>query len=92
MIMYAMCYGYLPFESDLPLDHRGSEPILWTPANVYALYQHIAAHPVQLPKIPGGGLSEEGEDLLRKLLQADPLVRITMKDIWRHSWLALAPE
>lgn len=92
VIMYAMCYGYLPFESDLPLDRRETDPIVWTPANVYALYQHIATHPVQLPRMPGGGLSGDGEDLLRKLLQPEPSLRIGMEDIWRHPWLALAPK
>lgn len=81
-----MSYGYLPFESDLPLDRQGSDPVNWTPTNVYNLYQHIASTPIRLPS-SGDGLSPEGQDLLLRLLQADPRQRITMHEIWSHPWI-----
>lgn len=86
--MYAMVYGYLPFESDLPLDRRGSDPVNWTPTNVYSLYQHIACHPVRLPQSPADPdcLSPDGQGLLLRLLEADPKQRITMAEIWDHPW------
>jgi serine/threonine protein kinase len=82
VIMFAMAYGYLPFEGDVHLD-RNSDPVTWTPTNVYHLYQHIAAHPVKLPR----GLSDDGENLLRRLLAADPNLRITLEEIWCHPWI-----
>lgn len=83
MIMFAMVYGYLPFEGEVTLD-RGSDPVTWTPANVYHLYQHIAANPIKLPTTT---LSQDGLDILLGLLQADPLERITMDEIWDHPWI-----
>jgi serine/threonine protein kinase len=81
VIMFAMSYGYLPFEGDVQLDRR-SDPVTWTPANVYHLYQHIAISPIKLPR----GLSEMGEDLVRRLLIADPELRITEEEVWSHRW------
>jgi protein-serine/threonine kinase len=85
VIMYAMAFGYLPFESDLKLDRHGSDPVTWTPTNVYHLYQYIVANPVKLPK---SSLSDSGRDLLLRLLDADPVMRITLAEALQHPWLA----
>lgn len=87
MIMYAMAYGHLPFESDITLERIGGDPVAWTPANVYHLYQYIATHPVVLPRTPADGLGPAGQDLLKQLLCADSTCRITMSAIWTHPWL-----
>lgn len=89
--MFAMSYGYLPFESDLSLERHGSDPVAWSPNNVFALYQYISSTPIKLPASPEGGLSSLGQDLLRGLLTADPTRRLTIEQIWRHPWISLAP-
>jgi len=86
VIMYAMSYGFLPFESDLHLDHSSSS-VVWTPSNVYQLYQHIANNPLKLPKAPFDGLDEAGQDLLLRLLEATPERRIRMEQVWQHPWM-----
>lgn len=86
MVMYAMSYGVLPFEGDLPLDST-SQSIIWTPANVYKLYQYIAAHPIRLPKSQPDGLDEWGQQLLQRLLESKPERRITLEQVWNHSWI-----
>ncbi len=82
--MYAMAYGHLPFESDIKVDRNPSEPIKWTPQNVNQLYQYIRDHPIKLPRAHSDGLDSDGQELLKRLLVADPRRRITMNDIWIH--------
>jgi serine/threonine protein kinase len=40
----------------------------------------------QEPEFPTG-LSEQAKDLLRKMLEKNPCMRITMSEIKRHPWL-----
>lgn len=84
--MYAMAYGFLPFEGDLQLGHSTSS-VVWTPSNVYQLYQHISSHPLRLPRTPSDGLDALGQDLLLRLLEASPEHRITMEEVWQHPWM-----
>ncbi len=92
--MYAMAYGYLPFESELSFRSNGntannnSRSIIWTPSNVYQLYQHVASNPLVLPRLPTERLDRYGQDLLLKLLESSPGQRLTMEQLWRHPWLA----
>lgn len=88
VIMYAMNYGHLPFEGDLPLDRQGSNPVNWTPANVYQLYQYIVSNPIKLPKGFSDGLGRVGQDLLLRILDPVPRSRISMAEIFAHPWFA----
>lgn len=85
-----MAYGHLPFESDLQLERIGTDPVAWTPNNVYQLYQYIDSNPIKLPT--PGTLSALGQQLLLRLLDANPATRITVPEIWAHPWLAAPPE
>lgn len=88
MVLFAMLYGYLPFESevngDLERDPNSNSPV-WTSKNVYQLYMHIQSHPLTLPAEPK--ISSAAADLLRRMLQANPKKRIHLEDIMTHPWL-----
>lgn len=89
--MYTMIFGHLPFENDLKKEMKDRDPkcsqsITWTPANVYQLYHYIKAKPVRFPK--NVDVSPAGLDLAGRLLEVDPIKRITIPEILQHSWFA----
>ena len=89
MIMFAMLYGHLPFEdqairnTNSYLSHSTKKR---SSINVYQLYQYISKNVLEIPKhVP---VSPEAIDLIKKMLKSDPAKRITLSEIFRHSWFA----
>ncbi|KAK9831205.1 hypothetical protein WJX74_007391 [Apatococcus lobatus] len=65
--------------------HYGTVP--FKAQAVMQLYNTIQHEPLKFPASPE--ISPELRDLLTRLLQKDPLTRITMPEIFRHPWVTL---
>lgn len=74
VILYAMLCGYLPFDDD-PHNPDGN--------NINLLYRYIASHPPNFP----AHLSQDAQDIIRRMLVADPAERWTIERIQQHPWL-----
>ena len=83
VIMYAMLYGQLPFES-----LETAEGCESGGRNIYQLYQHIVKSPLAFPAKPA--VSPAARDLLRGMLSVNPRMRLKMGDVVRHAWFANA--
>lgn len=85
VIMFALLFGHLPFEDQAlnagihPTRRRSS-------INIYQLYQYIAKNSLEIPQ--HAKVSGEAVDLIKGMLKCDPENRITLSDIFRHSWFA----
>lgn len=74
VILYAMLSGYLPFDDD-PCNPDGH--------NINQLYRYILS---TTPSFPSH-ISPEAQDLLRRMLTADPSQRCSLDAIQQHPWL-----
>jgi Neu-associated kinase len=63
----------------------GNLPFTVEPFNIKSLYNKMMKN--EMNPIPEH-LSKSGEDLLRKLLNPDPLKRISLKEAMEHPWLS----
>ena len=62
----------------------GNLPFTVEPFNIKSLYNKMMKN--EMNPIPEH-LSKSGEDLLRKLLNPDPVKRITLKEAMEHAWI-----
>ena len=76
VILYAMVCGYLPFDDD-PNNPGGD--------NITVLYQYILSKPTPL-KLPSH-LDKQTKDIIKIIVNPDPLKRATMKTVLKHSFL-----
>lgn len=74
VILYAMLSGYLPFDDD-PCNPDGH--------NINQLYRYILS---TTPSFPSH-ISPDAQDLLRRMLTADPSQRCSLDAIQQHPWL-----
>lgn len=88
MIMFAMLFGHLPFEDQAIRNTNigGYTNRKRSSVNVYQLYQYISRNPLEIPKHVQ--ISSEAIDLIKGMLRSDPAKRITLSEIFRHSWFA----
>ncbi|KAI9188899.1 hypothetical protein H9P43_000321 [Blastocladiella emersonii ATCC 22665] len=77
VILFAMLAGYLPFDDD-PENPHGD--------NITLLYKYILSDPTPLHLPPH--LSPDAQDLLSRMLVPDPELRLTMREVMDHAWLA----
>lgn len=87
VVMFAMSFGYLPFEWDV-IDSIAGQGHHWSPSNIYKLYKHInALTEITLPPSKSeSSLSSDGRDLLVSLLQPNPSKRATLKHALGHRY------
>lgn len=87
VVMFAMSFGYLPFEWDV-IDSIAGQGHHWSPSNIYKLYKHInALTEITLPPSKSrDSLSSDGRDLLISLLQPNPSKRATLKGALGHRY------
>ncbi|OMH82787.1 Serine/threonine-protein kinase KIN4 [Zancudomyces culisetae] len=74
VILFAMVAGYLPFDDD-PDNPDGN--------NINKLYKYILATKLEYPLHVGPLV----QNLLMKILVANPAERVKLRDIRRHKWL-----
>ncbi|KAI8342579.1 kinase-like domain-containing protein, partial [Chlamydoabsidia padenii] len=74
VILYCMICGYLPFDDD-PDNIEG--------ANILQLYRYIRSRSLSFP----GFVSDDAQDLIRHMLQPDPVYRCTINFVINHPWL-----
>lgn len=97
VVLYGMLCGCLPYDDDqhrrLQLaEHQKTHGVTveedseTPPINVRCLYNYIVSSPLQFP-INCGSVDILAVDLLRSMLQPDPIKRITIAEIWKHPWL-----
>mgnify|MGYP001809848523 CR=1 FL=1 len=87
VVMFAMLFGYLPFEDQALKTHPNStRPNRKSSINVYQLYQFISRNSLEIPKHVT--VSTEAIDLIRGMLRSDPENRITLSEVFRHPWFA----
>lgn len=87
--MFAMLFGHLPFEDQAirnSINKIDSRTRKRSSINVYQLYQYISKNPLEIPKHIQ--VSSEAVDLIKGMLKTDPMKRITLSEIFRHSWFA----
>lgn len=82
-----MLFGHLPFEDQaIKSNYVNYSYQKRSSINVYQLYQYISKNALEIPKnIP---VSSEAIDLIKGMLKSDPMKRITLSEIFRHSWFA----
>jgi serine/threonine protein kinase len=82
-----MLFGHLPFE-DQALKNRPNptRPNRKSSVNVYQLYQYISRNTLDIPKHVS--VSAEAIDLIKGMLRSDPEKRMTLSEVFRHSWFA----
>lgn len=82
-----MLFGHLPFEDQAIKNHTtSSRPIRKSSVNVYQLYQYISRNALDIPK--NVSVSAEAIDLIKGMLRSSPEKRITLSEVFRHSWFA----
>ncbi|ORZ15126.1 kinase-like domain-containing protein, partial [Absidia repens] len=75
IILYCMVCGYLPFDDD---------PENPESANLHQLYRYIrSTNALSIPNF----VSDDAQDLIRKMLQHDPAKRCSVEAIINHPWL-----
>ena len=96
MVLYGMLCGCLPFDDE---HHRRLQRAEYMrnhpessldvadpdtmPVNVKTLYGYITSTPLQFPV----KIDILAVDLLRGILNPDPIRRLTIQEIWRHPWV-----
>ena len=83
--MFALLFGHLPFE-DQALKHCKSNNDYKSTMNVFQLYNFISKNSLEVPR--NVGVSWEAVDLVKGMLKSDPSKRITLSEVFRHSWFA----
>lgn len=97
VVLYGMLCGCLPYDDDhhrrlQASEHQRQNPGTMIaedetpPMNVRCLYNYIVSSPLQFPA-SCGHIDILAVDLLRCMLQPDPIKRITISEIWQHPWL-----
>lgn len=82
-----MIFGYLPFEDQALKNHNPTtRPNRKSSINVYQLYQYITKNSLEIPKHVA--VSADAVDLIKGMLRSDPGKRITLSEVFRHSWFA----
>ena len=85
--MFAMLFGHLPFEDQALKNHpNDSRTNRKSSVNVYQLYQYISRNSLDIPRHVS--VSTEAIDLIKGMLRSDPGKRITLSEVFRHSWFA----
>lgn len=94
--MYSMLYGHLPFENELKSELSRNQALekhpvedvnnrTWTSTTVYQLYNFIISRPLKIPK--SSQVSEDAKDLIRGMLQVDPVDRLNLDQILQSPWM-----
>lgn len=90
VIMFALLFGHLPFEDQAQRHHRNHNYSFArysnSSLNVYQLYQYISKNQLEIPR--HARVSAEAIDLIKGMLRSDPSKRITLSEVFRHSWFA----
>lgn len=82
-----MLFGHLPFEDQaLKQNPNPARTNRKSSINVYQLYQYISRNSLDIPKHVS--VSIEAVDLIKGMLKSDPGKRITLSEVFRHSWFA----
>lgn len=82
-----MLFGHLPFEDQaLKNNPNSTRPNRKSSLNVYQLYQYISRNSLDIPKHVS--VSTEAIDLIKGMLRSDPEKRISLSEVFRHSWFA----
>lgn len=71
MILYVLLVGYPPFMED----------------NQHELFRKIRSGEYDFPEEDWRAVSDEAKDLIRKLLQVNPMERLTAGGALRHPWM-----
>lgn len=86
MIMFALLFGHLPFEDQALKNKNHRQTDRKSSLNVFQLYQFISRNALEIPRHVN--VSADAIDLIRGMLRCEPGKRMTLSDIFRHSWFA----